>query len=254
MAFDDGAPRHVRTSLTPLGDGGFEIVVESAPSAEAEAVEHARAVVRPAIDSGVPDGLDAIRHLSAGRAHGHPGAKSLIEFGPHWKVLGEIRLGEGTATTEAVLPAAFAADLDTWAAHPGLVDMAATIGLNLLPESRSEQGLYAPMSVERVRVLAPMTRTVVSRVRLVDHQPERLVRFDCLLEAPDGRPLMVLEGLDMRFVPADALAHTQGASGSLTEQMLARGILAADAPEVFARNCRGRSARPGLVDPRYGDP
>ena len=241
MAFDDGAPRVIRTSLRPA-DGGYEAVVESAVSAEAEFVEHARALLRPAADAAVPKELAGIRGLPAGDVRGHPGAKSLIQFGPRWQVLDEIRLGDGTATAEAVLPAAFAGDVGTWAAHPALVDMAATIGLNLLPESHSDQGLYAPMSVERVRLLAPLTPTVVSRARLVDHQPERLVRFDCLLEAPDGRPLMVLEGLDMRFVRADALAHT-AASGSVTEQMLARGITAADAPEVFARTLSTSAAR-----------
>jgi acyl carrier protein len=120
-------------------------------------------------------------------------------------------------------------------AHPALLDMAATIGLDLLVD-RNEPLVYAPISVERIRLLKPLPAELHSRAVVVADAPGRMVSFDVVLRDAKGQLVAVLEHLAMRALPQSLLAQAPAASDArLTDLLLARGIRADEAPAVFDR-------------------
>jgi thioesterase domain-containing protein/acyl carrier protein len=137
---------------------------------------------------------------------------------------------------ELQLPAQFAGDLGAYAAHPALTDMAATFGLHLVDAAEREQNLFVPLSVERIRLVAQVPASFISRVELKDTS-SRFVAFDVSLHTPDGSPIATFEGFSLRGVKPDAVSHQPPArrERSLTDALLACGIKGEDSHELFAR-------------------
>ncbi len=139
------------------------------------------------------------------------------------------------------MPADCSADAATWAFHPALADMAATFALQL--PTVPDTALYVPLSVARIRLFAPLGAALSSRAALTRQDRDRLLGFDVHLRAPDGQVLASLDGFYLRGVSPEALsplsrasaAHKPARAPSLIKRMLAAGIKAADAPQIYAR-------------------
>lgn len=235
----EGAPRRVQVRLRPEDDG-YEFLVRSRSTADTNWTDHARGSLRRFIGS-----LTAAPAPSGpwqpGRA---PQARSgVLAFGPRWNNLSRMRLAQRSAVAELALPDAFHSDLPCWGAHPALLDMAATFGLHLLDEADREQRLWAPVSVDRVRLMGPLPARLTSRVELRGRSGHGVASFDVSLHASDGTAVATLEGFTMRALDPALLAEgrqPQGAPATpLPEAMRACGILAADAPALFERVLQG---------------
>ena len=147
-----------------------------------------------------------------------------------------MQLADRSAMAELELPAQFAGDLGAYAAHPALTDMAATFGLHLVDAAEREQNLFVPLSVERIRLVAQVPASFISRVELKGTR-SRFAAFDVSLHTPDGSPIATFEGFSLRGVKPDAVSHQAPArrERSLTDAMLACGIRGEDSHELFAR-------------------
>lgn len=234
----DGAPRRVQVRLREDADG-YEFLVRSrAPGANGWS-DHARATVRRLLGVLAPAPAPT-GPWQPGRA---PQARSsVLAFGPRWDNLARMRLAQRSAVAELALPDAFAGDLTTWAAHPAVVDMAATFGLHLLEEAEREQRLWVPVSVDRVRLVAPLPQQLVSRVELQGRPGHGIASFDVSLHAPDGAPLATFEGFSLRAIDPAMLSHprarpaaARASAPALADAMRACGIRAQDANAVFER-------------------
>ena len=234
MVFPGASARTVRIELRDSGEA-YDFLVRSRAAPDQHWLEHARA--RVSIFRG---SLAAAAPLPTGewRVGEIPQAQPL-EFGARWHNIARMRLGERSAVAEMELAAPFEGDLTHYAAHPALMDMAATFGLHLIDEGERCKNLFVPLSIERIRLVAPLPRRAISRVELKARLHNRFVTFDVSLHTPDGKPIATLEGFSMRGVTFEDVLHAtrQGAAREplLIESMLACGIREADAPALFSR-------------------
>jgi amino acid adenylation domain-containing protein len=238
MLFAEGLPRLVTVRCKPMA-GGYEFAVDSKVGAAAEAIEHARArlVIAAAADSALPASFGKVANaaLAASPRSGRAPQAEKLGFGPRWQNVGALHRGDGVVEGEFMLPEPFVGDIAHFRAHPALLDTAATIGLDLLVD-RNEPLVYAPISVERIRLLQPLPTEVHSRAVVTADAPGRMVSFDVVLRDNKGQLVAVLEHLAMRALPQSLLARAPAQSEArLTDLLLARGIRADEAPAVFER-------------------
>ncbi|MGL4308866.1 MAG: type I polyketide synthase [Paracoccaceae bacterium] len=236
MTFAGELPRRVSIILSPIRQG-YDLRIESQASVTGEATEHLRAQISIANgrDTKVPARLGKKQALVRSDRSGHAPQEELISFGPRWRNVGELRTSAEMAEGDFALPAEFAADAATHPMHPALMDMAATVGLNLLSDGGAGGMVYVPMSAERIRVLGKVPPLVRSRAIRVAEEPRRFVAFDVVIETPEGKPVVILERFAMRGVEGGTFQANPESPGKLTEQLLTTGIRASEAPDLFAR-------------------
>jgi acyl transferase domain-containing protein/thioesterase domain-containing protein len=240
MIFDRRSARLVRTELRRAGDA-YEFVVRSRGPLDDHWLEHARAgvgIFQGSLPAALPLRDGAWREGEIPQAH-------VVAFGPRWRNIARMRLEERSAVAEIALPEQFEDDLAQYAAHPALTDMAATFGLHLVDQAQRRHNLFVPLSVERIRLVAPVPRQSVSRVKLSEGRQDRIAAFDVALHTRDGLPLATFEGFSLRGVQPGAIAQDDTARArrepGLVDAMLACGIKAAEAPALFDRIFRGTS-------------
>jgi acyl transferase domain-containing protein/thioesterase domain-containing protein len=235
MVFDSAAAtRRVRVVMRQAGQD-YEFVVRSCGWGDDRWLEHARARV------GIFTGrIAAAAPLPPGgwRPGELPQTRS-VAFGPHWNSITRMRLDDTGGIAEIELPRRFAGDLAVYAAHPALLDVAATFGLHLVDEAERTGTLFVPLSIERIRLVAPLPRRFVSHVTLTGAPRHRLAAFDVALHTQEGAPIATFEGFCLRGIEPDAVWHAAAArpqrKPALAEAMLACGIKAADAHALFER-------------------
>jgi thioesterase domain-containing protein/acyl carrier protein len=235
MMFTDAVRAWVVITLAPT-DRGYDFQVQSAASPDAPLTEHCRAnlVLKRLTDRKLPAGLQKSEVLSVSDNSGQDSQEELIDFGPRWDNVGEIRISTDVVEADFSLSQEFLTDLDDYAAHPGLTDTAATIGLNLLSDVGKEGAFYAPMSVDRLRILGPLPANFIARARLVAETPGRFASFDVVFSDQKGAPLMIWEGFALSRIEGTSF-DVSGAPEQLVDIMIAQGISAAEAPAVFNR-------------------
>jgi acyl transferase domain-containing protein/thioesterase domain-containing protein len=254
MVFESGAPREVLIELlddkSAAGqEPSYEFSVRSRARPGALWQEHARAGVR-VFDETLPvaSPLPPIEQRPGQWLAGRIPQESAVAFGPRWRNLERVQLAGQAGTAELALPAEFAPDLQDYLCHPALTDMAATFGLQLLGQEALRDRLFVPLSVERVRLVGPVPRELVSRVELGSAASAQLVSFDVSLHTSDGAAVASFEGFCLRGLtpgaikpaaPADS-ARASSTPGdarepTLVESMLAGGIRGEDAADLFER-------------------
>ncbi len=248
LAFPDDKRLHVTVSLIPE-DKGYEFRVESASTAEGERTEHCRALVKMVrkSDQKLPEDFQKACEMALSEKSGHDSQENLIDFGPRWDNVVDIRSGSEVIEADFRLADEFAADLEVYSVHPGLTDEAATIGLNLLADVGTEGAFYAPMSVERIRILGPLPQILKSKAKIVAQTPKRFASFDVVISDEAGNALMILEGFALRRVEGSSF-EAEEESASLVDKIISQGIRSSEAPGIFSRLLNSDS-RQTLVSP-----
>lgn len=195
--------------------------------------------------TGLVDGAGP--HTSDQEAH--------LSFGPRWQVLRDVRrvdTGDARPTMLARLALApeFASDLEEWPLHPGLLDLATGFAMDLVPNYRPEDGLWVPVSYERVAVHAPLESDVWSIARPAagagSHAGD--FAFDVDLVDADGRVLVEVRGfaihrLDTVFRPRELPAPR---SSELVKDDAAAAARGAADDELARRVRQGLTADEGM--------
>ena len=122
-----------------------------------------------------------------------------LDFGPRWRVLQEIRLGENEGIATLELPEEFAKDLESFGLPPAMLDMATAFGLPLLEGYGEAEGFYVPLSYDRVQVLGAIGREVRSHVRSRSDRGAggSMAVFDIDVVDAQGGCLARIEGFSM---------------------------------------------------------
>lgn len=233
MVFAPGTPRRLRVDLRRAGSD-YEFLVRSRAREDEPWQQHARATVGRWSGSLSP----ATRKPADGW---EPGSlpQAGVDFGPRWHNVSRLHLGGRRAIAEMALDDRYAADLQPWALHPALTDIACTAGLHLLQPAEREGLLYVPLSVERIRIVAPLPLRSTSRIERREGGQPRFASFDVTLHTPEGAPIAAFEGFSLRGIDPQLLQRQAGAAAqrppSLAEAMLAAGLRREDAPAVIAR-------------------
>lgn len=237
MLFSDGGARRMTVSLIPASDG-YDLTVESLGLAGSQPEEHARAQITYPDNppSCAPDALATQRTgIAEVPSSGRPPQDQFIVFGPRWHSTGIVRHADGWTEGHFRLPEQFRDDLaEGYELHPALLDMAMTVGLHgLAPEDHA--GLvYAPVSLGRISILAPLGAEVTARAVQMRRDPRRLLTFDVAILGADGQPCVLIEGLALRAIKSGALGQGRDQT-NITQSLLAGGLRPEDAPEVFDR-------------------
>jgi len=237
MVFEPSGRRQVRVELRPMADG-YDFLVRSRAGERESWQEHARARVYRFKGQLAPN----TQRPGAGWREGEL-PQAGVDFGPRWHNMARMQLDGRRATAEMALPERFAADLQPYALHPAVTDIACTFGLHLLDEQRRRSALFVPLSVDRIRIVAPLPLRSISRVELKGPVQDRFAAFDVSLHTPEGAPVATFEGFSLRGIDPGAMARHAASQSrkepSLAEAMLACGLHAEEAPQLFERVLAG---------------
>ncbi|TFZ02998.1 SDR family oxidoreductase [Ramlibacter henchirensis] len=237
MVFDAGGRREVRIEMQRSGEG-YEFVVRSRAEAREPWQEHARALVARFNGTLPPNTQPPAGAWQEGRL-----PQDGVAFGPRWHNIARMQLDGHRGTAEMALPERFAADLQPYALHPAVTDIAATFGLHLLDEQNRRDSLFVPLSVDRIRIVAPLPLRSISRAELKGPVKDRFAAFDVSLHTPEGAPIATFEGFSLRGVDPQAMSRNAASHArkepSLAEAMLACGLRSEEAPALFERVLSG---------------
>jgi amino acid adenylation domain-containing protein len=188
----------------------------------------------------------------AGAAHAR-GLAGFLETGPRWQTLRSLHAGDGESLAVLDFGAEFAAELETLALHPSLLDVAAgSVQL-------AGQGNYLPLAYESIRVRAALPATLYAHARYRNGAaPGTADTITCdlsLLDA-DGVERVAIAGFSMKRVGDEAARQIQqlAAAGRRGEAVAvepaAEGIAPRQGAEAFARILQGATLAQVVVSPR----
>ena len=132
-----------------------------------------------------------------------------FDFGPRWRNVQSLRLGEGEALAELRLGEDFLEDQQRWFLHPSLLDMATGIALYLIPGYEESEAVYLPLSYKRMTLLSSVACALLQPHRSnAENTGERgVATFRITLLDPEGEVLAEIGDFAVRrmAVPAGPL-------------------------------------------------
>jgi len=245
---DQGQTREARVNLHRDGDGVFRFSVRAH---DAVWTEHASGqVVRsrrtPPADIRIDQVSDRCKSRAVTFDDTHRTRQErFFDFGPRWRSLKSIQIGENEALADLELPSSFLEDLSGYDLHPALFDLATGAALYLIENYGRSDSLYLPMSYKRAIVYRPLPAKLHSHIRSRQRNEagRDVATFDLTLLDEKGRVLVEIEGFSMRLVrdPLNATgmagAHVRApaAREEPAEGHSPRGIAPADGARAFTR-------------------
>lgn len=178
------------------------------------------------------------------------GQEEHLRFGARWRNLMRVEFGDHEALGRLELPERFLSDLEEYALHPAVLDLATGFAMPLIEGYENCDDLYVPIQYHRVRVHAPLTPRVWSHVRGApdNHVDRELARFDVTIFDDDGRVLVEVEDFEIKRIgPSSAFGaggsgeQHQGGRSNLSEQerqfqfLLSQGIRPEEGTEALLR-------------------
>lgn len=265
---EDGSTRIVRVALEPT-QNGLRLEVTSASREAPEVFDlHAQAVIASAAPkpARAVDAAAIAKRCTDERRAAAGGAlraaqEAHLRFGPRWRVLRSIALGEGEAFATLELDPAFEHDRREGYRFPaGLLDIATGFAMELIPGYDAGESLWAPLSYGRARVYRDLPDRVRSWARLSGSaQGDGIASFDVTLMDEAGEVVLEVERLTVKRLgqrvslvgaasPAGrrapdrgARAGRQAAAPQLAEQVL-NGIRPSEGAEALFRALGARTS------------
>ncbi|HXF27576.1 MAG TPA: SDR family NAD(P)-dependent oxidoreductase, partial [Bryobacteraceae bacterium] len=194
----EGQTTSARISLHKDGDEFTFSVVSGLPSSTAcatAAIRYLGDVIPPVLDLPALRQACNIRQLTFGPEAQNSKQARFIDFGPRWRCLKRIYLGDTEALSELELPEEFASDLQSFTIHPALLDAATGSAMFVIPDYELTQDLYVPVSYKRITLFAALPRKCYCHLRPAPSNTVRkeLVAFDLTLMDDEGRVIAEAE-------------------------------------------------------------
>jgi acyl transferase domain-containing protein len=235
----DEAGRELRVHVGGSTRGGRKLTIAGRIATTDGSVrwqEHVTAQIQ-AFAKPRPRALDLadIEHRCRGREIVFDGTEQhpFVAFGPRWKNLRRVRFGNREALAELTLSDEFTSDLDTYALHPALMDMATAFAVPLVADATPERDFYVPLSYGRVTAYAPLASHILSHARLSPGtlSTADVVVMDITITDTAGHVLVAIEEFTMTRVPsaqslddAAARAATVGTAANMNPLATARPV------------------------------
>ena len=216
MVIDDQETREVRSHLT-REEGSYRFSISSR---DLGWTEHATGLIRRVSHPAPPvrdlDGIlrrcrkRAIHFDADHRTH----QETFFSFGPRWRNLKAIHLGQGEALAELELPKGNPSDVLNYLMHPALFDLATGSSLYLVQNYNQTASIYLPMSYRKLTIYRRFPEKFYSHIlsRPDNDTGREVVAFQIALLDPDGNVLAEIEEFSMRRVD-DPVATLVGATG-----------------------------------------
>jgi len=176
------------------------------------------------------------RHINFDEQH-RTRQERYFDFGPRWRNLQSLGVGEREALAELQLGQDFVADVDKWSLHPALLDLATGPALYLIQDYEDSKALYLPLSYKRISFYRPLPRRFYSHIRCRQENTTQreMAVFSFTLLDPDGRVLAEIDEFALRRMattsdgPKPALLPWEGAPYSEPAELVEyRGMTTAD--------------------------
>ena len=128
--------------------------------------------------------------------------EKFLNFGPRWRNLKSIRLGEGECLSSLQLSPEFHADLSAYTIHPALLDLATGSALYLIGDYASSDRLYLPISYKRLVIHGRLPGRIYSYIRSVrpNRASDDIAAFDITVFDESGSPLIEIEEFSLRKI------------------------------------------------------
>ena len=266
LEVDDAKARQLRVRLTRSDEGyRFEVRSDCRLDGRSGFQLNAQATLVPGqLPAAAPiDPLAVWARCTLHREEDPAGWRSPQEthlnFGPRWRVLQSVALGQGEGMARLRLPPAFESDLqEGYLLHPALLDLATGWAMGLI-SGYTPDHLWVPVSYSEVRVHRPLPASLWSWVRNAkDNRADApFAVFDVTLCDEQGQVCVEVEGfsirrldesgfgsasrLDAREVEFEESNHTSDNGHKLSpgeEQLqynVSQGILPAEGADAFGR-------------------
>jgi hypothetical protein len=167
-----------------------------------------------------------------------------VDTGPRWDCIEAVYAGEQEGLAVLRLAEAFAGDLEQFALHPALMDIATAFAIHSIGA-----GNYLPLAYKRVRVYDAFTNPLYCYVRVPEQAAKaETVNIDVTIMDEQGRVLVAIDGFSVKRVSADAaqrlaeaaqqnaaLAAEETDNAPTSFRNLADGILPEEGVEALAR-------------------
>lgn len=164
--------------------------------------------------------------------------EQILDFGERWNVLESMRFSDEGGMATLSLPSDVESDLDSYAIHPGLWDIASGFAFGRLP-TPSDDAIYVPVRYQEVRLYQDPTPKAVSLVRFSPGSEQNRMRLQMQVVDLGGNVIAEVDGYEVAAVPARALTaanRIRAASGpAILDELLADGITEEEGQEAFAR-------------------
>ncbi|MBM1220410.1 SDR family NAD(P)-dependent oxidoreductase [Ponticoccus sp. SC2-23] len=251
----DGKTSKLRVTL-PRTETGYDFLIDTQPEgAGAERVAEGQIDLLPMAP---PPSLDLVEiGARCSQTRAAPPGETLVspqeahlDFGPRWRVLQQVALGEGEGLANLRLPKA--AIGDEWPLHPALMDLATGWAMDLI-SGYAPDHLWVPVSYHSVRIYRALPGDIVSWVRNSgDNRADgQTATFDITITTADGAICAEIRGFSIRKMdgalsfaaPVSPGAPDAPRPLSAAEQRLkhnlTQGIRADEGVELFLRAMAG---------------
>ncbi len=224
LSFADDSPRLVQTILTPSGAGDGRLAVFSEDPDSNAWRPHASARVRPLRADEVAREADLEEIRGRCRREIDPEAYydrlrlEGLEYGPKFRGIDWIRVGEREVIGQVSLPEALAGEAGSHGVHPALLDGclqligAAFAGGDLAAASSAPTDaaglVYLPVEVASFRVTTPGTSVVTAHALVRDHPDGESKTGDVRLYTERGEVVAEVLGLRVKAVSRSTLRNT----------------------------------------------
>ncbi|HVR99226.1 MAG TPA: SDR family NAD(P)-dependent oxidoreductase [Thermoanaerobaculia bacterium] len=237
-------PRELRVVLTKTGEAwDFRVSSRVEGAGDDSWQEHAMGKVAAAVPA--PRRLDlaeiGARCAEERKVDGRVlnDESYLVYWGDRWQSLQTVHLGDGEALALLELPAAFAADLDSYKLHPALLDIATAL------TGMFEEDNHLPLSYSRLTFVRPLPARFYSWVRRRDDRAGGgVIASDVTLVDESGEVLVDIEGFQMKKV-GEAVSRLERGGEATAPQAAAP---APAAPADHAEKGEGLFAQGGMLN------
>ena len=254
--------KEVRVRLRRQGSGfRFSILAKDKEWTEYAAGQIARNQKRTPADQDVAEirARCSSRRIDFDEQH-RTRQEQYFDFGPRWRNLQSLQIGEREALAELQLGQNFSADVETWPVHPALLDLATGSALYLIQGYEESEALYLPLSYKRITIYRPLPARFYSHIRCPqEHTTQReIATFSFTLLDGDGHVLAEMEEFALRRIatasdnsspmPTLRAPVTYGEVAELVEN---RGMSSADGIKAFDQ-ILSSDILPGIIVVRGG--
>jgi acyl transferase domain-containing protein/thioesterase domain-containing protein len=243
-----GEAREARVQLKPAGGAAFQFSISARDD---EWVEHASGRIAGSTEIRPADcDVDSIKARCRSRELRFDESRRTMQerffdFGPRWRCLQAIHIGEQEAIADLELPPAFLSDLAAYRLHPALLDLATGSALYLVENYGDSESVYFPFSYQRAAVYRSIPLKFFSHIRSRpgNEAGRDVVTFDITLLDERGGVLAEINEFSMRlirepkhaFEPADARRRDGVMRSQLADELALDGIPPDDGAKAFAR-------------------
>ena len=154
-----------------------------------------------------------------------------LAFGPRWKNLLQIDIGEGEAVARLALLPEFAEEAKLYWLHPALLDLATSFALPLVPGYDQSDALFVPVSYGSIKIYRSLPSQVYSYAKLHATASLHFPTFDVTITDERGEVLVEIQSFTLKKVAPDALivpsqpdGENPSAKPTLLEEITSKGI------------------------------